>query len=128
MAELKDVISSTFIMLNAKAGLPTNSDIEKECSKKISELAKMLDKEKIPYKSRALFGEIDQLLFEWCSSDIVCHIGSYGGPEGLFEVMGEELMTFEELENDSVKGCLTIEDSFQRIKKAWEKSQQEADK
>lgn len=104
----------------------SRDDIEKECSKKISELAKMLDEEKIPYKSRALFGKIDQLLFEWCSSDIVCHIGSYGGLEGLFEVMGKELMTPEELENDSVKGHLTIEDSFQRIKKAWEKSQQKS--
>lgn len=55
MAELKDVISSTLTMLNAKAGLPINADIEKECSKKISELAKMLDKEKIPYKKRALW-------------------------------------------------------------------------
>lgn len=126
MAEVKDVIGTAFTMLQAKAGLPTDTDTEKQCSKRILELAEMLDKEEIPYKKRSLFGEIDQLLFEWCGADVVCHIGSYGGPRGLFEVMGDDLLTEDELEEDSVRGNLKIEEAFERIKNAWSNSKKES--
>lgn len=123
MAEPKDVISTAFTMLSALSGTGGDWETEKKCSQRILELAAMLDKEKIPYEKRNLFGEIDQLYFDWCGADVVCHLGSYGGPRGLFEVMGDCLLLPEELEDDEVKGCLTIEDAFGRIKNAWLKQE-----
>lgn len=123
MAETEDVIRTAFIMLGAHSGMCDDPETEKKCSQRILELAAMLDKEKIPYEKRNLFGEIDKLYFGWCGADVVCHIGSYGGPRGLFEVMGDCLLLPEELEDDEVKGYLTIEDTFERIKNAWSKEQ-----
>ena len=42
--------------------------------------------------------------------------GSYGYADDLIEIMG--LLTPEESENDSVKGWLTAEEVFKRIKEA----------
>lgn len=119
MPNLPEVLDTTLQMLSAKAGTNTRSSVEKACSKKVLELAAMLDKDGVPYEKRNLFGEIDQLKFDWCDADIVCHLGSYGGERGLFEVMGSALMKRSELEVDSVKGNLPIEEAFKRIKKAW---------
>jgi len=94
---------------------------EEQRKNQIPELAKKLDELNIPYKKVALFGNIDQLKFEWCEADIVCHFFSYGNEDGLFEVMGASLMTKEELEFDSVAGNITMEDAVQRIKNAYEK-------
>lgn len=124
MAEPKDVISTALTMLGALSGTCGDLETKKKCSQRILELAVMLDKEKIPYEKRNLFGEIDQLYFDWCGADVVCHPGSYGGPSGLFEVMGYCLLRPEELEDDEVKGYLTIEDAFERIKNAWSKSKE----
>jgi hypothetical protein len=125
MAEVKDVVSTAFTMLGALSGMGGDWETEKKCSQRILELASMLDKEQIPYEKRNLFGEIDQLYFDWCRADVVCHIGSYGGPRGLFEAMGEALLTKKELKEDEVIGCLSIEDTFERIKKAWSNSKKE---
>ena len=43
---------------------------------------------------------------------------TYGGNENLLEIMG--LLTAEEAEHDSVRGYLTVENVFERIKKHWE--------
>ncbi|MBR6636323.1 MAG: hypothetical protein IKK97_02615 [Phascolarctobacterium sp.] len=43
---------------------------------------------------------------------------TYGGNENLLEIMG--LLTPEEAECDSVRGYLTAENVFERIKKHWE--------
>ena len=45
--------------------------------------------------------------------DAICHHYSYGGKEGLLEIMG--LLTDEEAEYDSVVGWLTAENVFTRI-------------
>ncbi len=45
--------------------------------------------------------------------DVICHRGSYGGNEGLLEIMG--LLTDEEAEYDSVVGWLTSGEVFNRI-------------
>lgn len=45
--------------------------------------------------------------------DAICHRYSYGGDEGLLEIMG--LLTDEEAEYDSVVGWLTAENVFTRI-------------
>lgn len=124
MDKVMDVLSSMSAMAVAKARDPSNT--EERCSERVLELAKKLDELKIPYKKRNLFGCVDQLVFEWGGgSDIVCHIGSYGHEQGLFEVMGEDLMTKEELECDSVAGNIKMEDAVARIKKAYEKSKEQ---
>jgi hypothetical protein len=50
--------------------------------------------------------------------DAIEHYASYGRSEDLLEIMG--LLTSEEEGYDSVKGYLTAEDVFQRIKKHYE--------
>lgn len=46
------------------------------------------------------------------------HNYSYGGDQDLIEIMG--LLTKEEEQYDSVKGHLSADDVFTRIKKHWE--------
>jgi len=99
---------------------------EECCSERILKLADKLDKMKIPFKAVALFGCVDQLKFDWCDSDIICHIGSYGHEKGLFEVMGEAIMTTEELAKDSVAGYITMRDAIKRIKQAYKKYKEQA--
>ena len=89
-------------------------------SKRIIELAARLDKLGIEYEKRSLFGIDDKLLFKWCESDIVHHSFSYGNEMGLFEIMGDKLMTDEELLADSVVGYITIDDAVRRISEAWQ--------
>ena len=45
--------------------------------------------------------------------DVICHKYSYGGNEGLLEIMG--LLTEEEEERDGVAGWLTANNVFARI-------------
>lgn len=124
MDKIMDVLSSMSAMVTAKDHAPSSE--EERCSERVLELAKKLDELKIPYKKRNLFGCVDQLVFEWGGgSDIVCHVGSYGHKQGLFEVMGKDLMTKEELECDSVAGNIKMEDAVARIKKAYEKSKEQ---
>lgn len=124
MNKIIDVISSMSAMGIRKNKGPSNE--EERCSKRILELASKLDELEIPYKKRNLFGCVDQLKFDWGDkSDIVCHIGSYGHEKGLFEVMGNDLMTQQELEIDSVAGNITMDDAVQRIKNAYEKSKEQ---
>ena len=47
--------------------------------------------------------------------DVICHEYSYGGKNGLLEIMG--LLTDEEAEYDSVVGYLTAENVLARILK-----------
>lgn len=124
MDKIMDVLSSMSAMVAVKDHAPSSE--EERCSERVLELAKKLDELKIPYKKRILFGCVDQLVFEWDGgSDIVCHVGSYGHEQGLFEVMGKDLMTKEELECDSVAGNIKMEDAVARIKKAYEKSKEQ---
>ena len=53
-----------------------------------------------------------------CSA--IQNAGSYGNEKDLIEICG--LLTDEELEEDSVKGYLTAEDVFNRIKEHWDAS------
>ena len=58
-----------------------------------------------------------------CVCSVVCGHGSYGGNEGLLEIMG--LLTPEEEEQDSVVGWLTAEDVFDRIKNHYDSNKEE---
>lgn len=51
--------------------------------------------------------------------DVICHDYSYGGSEGLLEIMG--LLTPEEEQYDDVVGYLTAENVLSRIIKHREK-------
>jgi len=88
--------------------------------KEIFRLARMLVKAKIVFTIHALLGgfQIDEV--EGCPDfDVVEHDGSYGRDADLLEIMG--LLTEKELKSDSVKGYLTAENVFARIKKARKK-------
>lgn len=52
-----------------------------------------------------------------CVMDAIEHHGSYGQDDDLLEIMG--LLTPEEEEYDSVRGHLTAEDVFERIRKHY---------
>ncbi len=54
--------------------------------------------------------------YKVCS--VLEHNGSYGHKQDRLEIMG--LLTEQEQRIDSVKGWLTADDVFQRIKKHWE--------
>ena len=58
------------------------------------------------YKPKRLISVIEG----WCS---------YGGDKDLLEIMG--CLTEEEKKHDDVKGYLTAENVFERIKKEWNK-------
>ena len=55
-------------------------------------------------------------LFSVCS--VVENCGTYGGKSDLLEISG--LLTEEERKIDSVKGFLSAENVFQRIKNHWD--------
>lgn len=89
----------------------------------ILKLDKMLNEAKIPHT-------LDRWMDGWqvCYPvedyengrvmDAIEHCGSYGHEKDLLEIMG--LLTPEEEKDDSVKGWLTAEDVFERIKKHYE--------
>lgn len=88
--------------------------------REIHKLAEMLTAEKIPHSLTRLFdgwkisyieGGIEVL-------SVIEHQYSYGSDEDLLEIMG--LLTPAELEEDCVKGHLTAEEVFYRIKKHFE--------
>lgn len=78
----------------------------------MAQLVKTCELWKIPFTTINLWGG-KQMRFPWCEGDIVCHDGSYGGKNGLFESMG-----FEE-DGDDVRGYLTKAQAFETILHAW---------
>ena len=87
--------------------------------REILRLEKMLANAGIPF-------EITQFLDGWqiCYPEfnervvsVIEHMGSYGHKEDLLEIMG--LLTKEEEEYDSVKGYLSADNVFSRIRYHW---------
>lgn len=79
----------------------------------------------IPFEiTENLFTHTPQLWYP-CKADpvcdVICHQYSYGGSEGLLEIMG--LLTDEEAEYDSVKGWLDAVNVGTRIITHWFLSQ-----
>ena len=84
----------------------------------IKKLSDMLTAANIPYElTTDAEGNSDNQLwypnYENRVMDAICNKYSYGGDEGLIEIMG--LLTEEEAEHDDVVGYLTPEDVFKRI-------------
>lgn len=101
--------------------------------KEILKLKEMLDRAEIPYefmeRGFAVEGVCEkgyQLCYPYsfqsengsCICSVIENYGSYGNERDLLEIMG--LLTEEENKADSVKGYLTAEDVFSRIKKHYE--------
>lgn len=104
-------------------------------------LVKMLDEAEIPYErddddpnhdyyKRTGIKPIRRIIYGGCPEkrvlcicSIICGHGTYGGDEGLLEIMG--LLTPEEEEKDDVAGWLTAEDVFNRIKDHYDSNKEE---
>ena len=86
----------------------------------MEKLIKVLEILDIPHKvtNQQWAGETPQIWYpntENPKMDVICHEYSYGGKNGLLEIMG--LLTDEEAEYDSVVGYLTAENVLARILK-----------
>lgn len=89
----------------------------------ILKLNAMLDNAKIPHMMRRL-DDGWQVIYapyhpDFWVADAIETRYSYGAEDDLLELAGE-LLTEEELKQDSVVGGLTANDVFQRISKHWE--------
>lgn len=91
----------------------------------IKKLSEMLTAANIPYEltTDAESNPNNQLWYpnyNYAVMDAICHKYSYGGKEGLIEIMG--LLTEEEAEYDDVIGYLTPENVFERIARHYHSS------
>ncbi len=78
----------------------------------IDKLSAMLTERGISFEQRPIFdGEQILVPGEW---DAVCHRYSYGGPEGLLEVMGPQVILPED-SSSPVAGWLTAADVIRRL-------------
>lgn len=107
----------------------------------LDKLIKMLDDAKIPYERddddpnhdfykrtgvvpirRIKYGKFPEKEIG-CICSVICGYGTYGGDEGLLEIMG--LLTPSEEENDDVAGWLSADDVFNRIKNHYDSDKEE---
>lgn len=100
--------------------------------KEIFKLKELLEKAKIPFEfaDRNPLGTAVRWAEKWQigypvlppNDENICSViegmGTYGQEQDLLEIMG--LLSDEEREDDSVKGYLTAEDVFNRIKTHYE--------
>ena len=91
--------------------------------KEILKLDKMLSDKRIPHILQK-FMDGWQIIYpedgENRVMDAIEHFGSYGNSQDLLEIMG--LLTPEEQESDSVLGCLTAKEVFDRIEKHYKET------
>ncbi len=83
----------------------------------LDKLEKMLIEEGIEYERGPLLGgwQICVPNAESKMWDAVCHPFSYGHERGLLEIMGDCLLTADELEYDNVLGYMTAEEVMKRV-------------
>lgn len=77
------------------------------------ELTRLLDKLDIPYEDPTELCGGQQIRFNWCDGDVICHCGSYGGNNGLLETMGFIM------DGDDVSGHLTPLRALEIILHEW---------
>lgn len=87
----------------------------------MQKLIKLLDSESIPYDLvDDVMGNTNNQVFYPCMEksicDVICHHYSYGGRDGLLEIMG---LVDEEKIGDTVEGWLTATQVFSRIQKDY---------
>lgn len=83
------------------------------------ELTRMLDRLDIPYEEPTKLYEGQQIKFNWCGGDVICHYYSCGGHNGLLETMGFKM------DNGDVSGCLTPFKALEIILHEWNNQQKE---
>ena len=77
------------------------------------ELTQLLDRLDIPYEDPTELCGGQQIRFNWCDGDVICHFGSYGGDSGLLETMGFAM------DADDVSGRLTPLQALEIILHEW---------
>lgn len=83
------------------------------------ELTRMLDRLDIPYEDPTELCGGQQIKFNWCDGDVICHHGSYGGNVGLLETMGFKM------DDGDVSGNLTPFEALEIILHEWNNQQKE---
>ena len=76
------------------------------------EMEKLLIENNIQYTRRSLY-EGWQFYINGTDGDIICHEGSYGGDDGLWESMGFDW------DDEDVTGYLTAEEVIDRLKEYY---------
>lgn len=79
----------------------------------IHELARYLDRLDIPYEEIEQLYEGYAIRFPWCSGDVACHYGTYGGRMGRLETYG-----FSK-DNGDVHGFLTPLEAVEIVLHDW---------
>ena len=77
------------------------------------ELTRLLDRLDIPYEDPTELCGGQQIKFNWCDGDVICHRGSYGGNVGLLETMGFKM------DDGDVSGHLTPFEALEIILHEW---------
>ena len=77
------------------------------------ELTRLLDRLDIPYEDPTELCGGQQIKFNWCDGDVICHHGSYGGNVGLLETMGFKM------DDGDVSGQLTPFEALEIILHEW---------
>lgn len=77
------------------------------------ELTRLLDKLDIPYEEPVAMQGGQQIKFNWCDGDVICHKYSYGSNMGLLETMGFKM------DDDDVSGHLTPLMALEIILHEW---------
>jgi hypothetical protein len=83
------------------------------------ELTHLLDRLDIPYEDPTELCGGQQIRFNWCDGDVICHFGSYGGHSGLLETMGFKM------DEGDVSGCLTPFQALEIILHEWNNKEKE---
>ena len=83
------------------------------------ELTHLLDKLDIPYEDPVTMLNGQQIRFNWCDGDVICHYGSYGGHSRLLETMGFKM------DEGDVSGCLTPLQALEIILHEWNNKKKE---
>lgn len=83
------------------------------------ELTHLLDRLDIPYEDPTELCGGQQIRFNWCDGDVICHYGSYGGDAGLLETMGFEM------DSADVSGYLTAMQALEIILHEWNNRKKE---
>lgn len=88
----------------------------------IWKLQEMLEKAKIPYEFEPLFDGWHILYPDAVKTEcsVIEHIFSYGHGSDSLEIMG--LLTSAEKKCDSVRGCLSAEEVFNRIRSHYQQN------
>lgn len=93
------------LLFTCMDGMSLNENID---FSEIDKLEKGLQEKHIPYDRHRLF---DGWQIKCDSWDAICHRGSYGGTDGLLEIMGDIV----ENDYDDVEGYLRAEDILSRL-------------